>query len=246
MRVFKGFDSLPKFTRPTVTVGSYDGVHSGHMALLNTVMERAKADCGESIVITFEPHPRITLGKDDGLRLLTTTKEKILLLEKLGIDNIIIIPFDKAFSDTSPANFVVDYLIEKVGAERLVVGFNHHFGHNKEGDNNYLEHIRTRLKIECIQECSIDGKVSSTVIRGLIEGGNMVQATKLLSHPYIISCRASSDALIISEPLKLIPKQGIYSVDINGQNAELKIGANNNLSTNISIADGEIMITFLK
>ena len=98
MRVFYGFDALPHFVRPTVTVGSYDGVHSGHLALLRTVARRARAQGGESVVLTFEPHPRVTLGRADGLRLLTSLEEKIYLLGQQGIDNLIVIPFDKAFS----------------------------------------------------------------------------------------------------------------------------------------------------
>ena len=90
MRVFYGFDALPHFVRPTVTVGSYDGVHSGHLALLRTVAGRARAQGGESVVLTFEPHPRVTLGRADGLRLLTSLEEKIYLLGQQGIDNLIV------------------------------------------------------------------------------------------------------------------------------------------------------------
>ena len=107
MRVFYGFDALPHFVRPTVTVGSYDGVHSGHLALLRTVAGRARAQGGESVVLTFEPHPRVTLGRADGLRLLTSLEEKIYLLGQQGIDNLIVIPFDKAFSALAPDNFTI-------------------------------------------------------------------------------------------------------------------------------------------
>ncbi len=130
MRVFYGFDALPHFVRPTVTVGSYDGVHSGHLALLRTVAGRARAQGGESVVLTFEPHPRVTLGRADGLRLLTSLEEKIYLLGQQGIDNLIVIPFDKAFSALAPDTFIRDYLVGRIGAETLVVGFNHRFGVN--------------------------------------------------------------------------------------------------------------------
>ena len=116
MRVFHGFEALPHFTHPAVTVGSYDGVHSGHLKLLRTVTAAARGQGGESIVFTFEPHPRITLGKADGLRLLTTLDEKTALLEELGVDNVIVIPFDRAFSALSGEEFADDYLIGKVGA----------------------------------------------------------------------------------------------------------------------------------
>lgn len=120
MRVFHGFDALPHFVRPAVTVGSYDGVHLGHRALIGRLIAEARANDGESIVLTFEPHPRITLGKAEGLRLLTTLDEKTALLEELGVDNVIVIPFDRAFSALSGEEFADDYLIGKVGAETLV------------------------------------------------------------------------------------------------------------------------------
>ena len=138
MRVFYGFDALPHFVRPTVTVGSYDGVHSGHLALLRTVAGRARAQGGESVVLTFEPHPRVTLGRADGLRLLTSLEEKIYLLGQQGIDNLIVIPFDKAFSALAPDTFIRDYLVGRIGAETLVVGFNHRFGRDKQGSYDYL------------------------------------------------------------------------------------------------------------
>ena len=104
MRVFHGFEALPHFTHPAVTVGSYDGVHSGHLKLLRTVTAAARGQGGESIVFTFEPHPRITLGKADGLRLLTSSTRKSASSNGWGIDNLVIIPFDRAFSRLVPMN----------------------------------------------------------------------------------------------------------------------------------------------
>ena len=108
-------------------------MHSGHLALLRTVARRARAQGGESVVLTFEPHPRVTLGRADGLRLLTSLEEKIYLLGQQGIDNLIVIPFDKTFSALAPDTFIRDYLVGRIGAETLVVGFNHRFGRDKAG-----------------------------------------------------------------------------------------------------------------
>ena len=110
MRVFYGFDALPRFREPAVTVGSFDGVHLGHQALLARLCEEARATGGESIVLTFDPHPRITLGRTDGFRQLTTLDEKLALLERLGIDDVIVIPFDRAFSALSGREFIERYL----------------------------------------------------------------------------------------------------------------------------------------
>ena len=202
MRVFHGFEALPHFTHPAVTVGSYDGVHSGHLKLLRTVTAAARGQGGESIVFTFEPHPRITLGKADGLRLLTTLDEKICLLERLGIDNLVIIPFDRAFSRLAPDEFVRDCLVGHTGAETLVVGFNHRFGHNKQGSYDYLDSHGFGLRVIEVSECDVDAeKVSSTVIRRLVEKGEMARAAHLLSHPYLVIGRAQRNRIRVDDPL---------------------------------------------
>ena len=162
MRVFHGFDALPHFVRPAVTVGSYDGVHLGHRALI-------------------EPHPRITLGKAEGLRLLTTLDEKTALLEELGVDNVIVIPFDRAFSALSGEEFADDYLIGKVGAETLVAGYNHRFGHDRIDCDTLA--ASGRLRVVKVGPCRVDGEhVSSTVIRRLLDEGKTAEAELLLGY----------------------------------------------------------------
>ena len=179
MRVFHGFDTLPQFVRPAVTVGSYDGVHLGHRALIGRLVAEARANGGESIVLTFEPHPRITLGRAEGLRLLTTLDEKLSLLAELGVDNVIVIPFDRTFSALSGEKFVNDYLIGRVGAETLVAGFNHRFGHDRI-DCEALA-ASGRLKVVKVEPCSVGGmNVSSTKIRRLLEEGKTAEAELLL------------------------------------------------------------------
>lgn len=170
MRVFHGFNSLPQFTRPVVTVGSYDGVHLGHRALIDRLVAEARTSGGESIVLTFEPHPRITLGRAEGLLLLTTLDEKVRLLETLGVDNVIVIPFDRTFSALSGEEFVREYLLRRLGARTLVVGYDHRFGHDRIGSDAIAG---LGLRVVRVDECEVGGEhVSSTVIRRLIaEGG---------------------------------------------------------------------------
>lgn len=183
MRVFHGFDALPHFVRPAVTVGSYDGVHLGHRALIERLVAEARANGGESIVLTFEPHPRITLGRAGGLLLLTTLDEKIALLEQLGVDNVIVIPFDRAFSALSGEEFVDDYLIGRIGAKTLVAGYNHRFGHDRI-DCDALA-AAGRLRVVKVGQCNVGGEhVSSTVIRRLVEKGRIAEAERLLGHPW--------------------------------------------------------------
>lgn len=181
MRVFHGFDTLPQFVRPAVTVGSYDGVHLGHRALIGRLVAEARANGGESIVLTFEPHPRITLGRAEGLRLLTTLDEKLALLAELGVDNVIVIPFDRTFSALSGEEFVNGYLIGRVGAETLVAGFNHRFGHDRI-DCEALA-ASGRLKVVKVEPCNVGGMhVSSTKIRRLLEEGKTAEAELLLGY----------------------------------------------------------------
>lgn len=218
MRVFYGFDNLPRFRQPIVTVGSYDGVHAGHRVLLGKIVATAKEEGNESIVITFSPHPRTVLeGASSDIRLLNSLKEKMLLMSELGIDNLIVAPFTRDFSRVSSADFVQQYLIDRVGVGRLVVGYNHHFGHNKEGNFNYLYKLQEQFGFsiyEVSQQQVDNDKVSSTVVRKLIAEGRMSQAAKALCRPYFIICQADADGtLIIDEPTKLLPCNGTYSVE---------------------------------
>lgn len=181
MRVFHGFDTLPHFVHPAVTVGSYDGVHRGHRALIGRLVAEAHANDGESIVLTFEPHPRITLGRAGGLRLLTTLDEKLALLEQLGVDNVIVIPFNRTFSALSGEEFVNDYLIGRVGTETLVAGFNHRFGHDRIDCETLA--ASGRLRVVKVEPCTINGMhISSTAIRRLLENGKTSQAEQLLGY----------------------------------------------------------------
>ncbi len=185
MRVYRGFDALPSFRHPAVTVGSFDGVHRGHRALVERLVAEARQLGGESLVLTFEPHPRITLGRAEGLRLLTTLDEKAALLEALGVDALIVIPFDRTFSVLSGADFVERILLGKLGAETLVAGFNHRFGHDR---CDCEAAVAGRMKIVRVAACEVDGqRVSSTLIRKLLAAGNRIEAERLAGHP--LQCR---------------------------------------------------------
>ena len=187
MRVFYGFDALPRFREPAVTVGSFDGVHLGHQALLARLCEEARATGGESIVLTFDPHPRITLGRAGGLQLLTPLDEKIALLERLGVDHVVVIPFDKAFSALSGREFVLHYLIGRLGAETLVAGYDHRFGHDRYDCRTAAD---CGLRIVQVDEREVEGHhVSSTVIRRLLDAGDTAEAERLLGHPVQVTPR---------------------------------------------------------
>lgn len=215
MRIFHGFDALPRFEHPAATVGSYDGVHTGHRALLSAVTDAARAQGGESVVFTFEPHPRVTLGKAEGLRLLTTLEEKACLLAGAGVDNLVVIPFDRSFSRLSADEFIGGMLVGRAGIETLVVGFNHRFGRDKQGSYDYLDSHAFGLRVVEVAECDVDErKVSSTVVRNLVAAGDMGGAARMLAHPYLLIGEAEAGRVRIGEPLKLLPPPGEYAVRI--------------------------------
>lgn len=229
MKIFHGFENLPSFRNPAATVGSYDGVHSGHRVLLDRIVREARAMGGESIVLTFAPHPRITLGTQGDLRLLTSLGEKARLLERAGIENLIVIPFDRAFSRIPSDIFVREYLIGKVGVRNLVVGFNHRFGNNKEGDYRLLStlHEEFGFRVTEIERQNVDAeKVSSTVIRRLIRQGEMHRAARMLAHPYLLAGDTDRSGYVTpEEPLKLLPPAGDYPVRVEGKEHLLRIAS---------------------
>ena len=219
MRVFRGFDGLPAFRHAVATIGSFDGVHRGHRALLSRVCEIAAAKGGESVVFTFDPHPRITLGKAEGLRLLDTVDEKLLHLEQAGIDNVVFIPFTLEFSRLSAEEFISEYIVGKAHTESLVVGYNHRFGRDKQGD--YASIAAMGVEVVEVERQSAEGdKVSSTVIRRAIADGDLPMAWRLLGHPYMVSGTISEDGeLEVSErEYKLLPPAGVYNVRTDDEN----------------------------
>lgn len=225
MKVVWGFDNPPMLTNGVATVGSYDGVHRGHRILLDEVIRRAKACGGESVVLTFEPHPRITLGNDEGLRLLTTFEEKCALLEQVGIDYVVVIPFDEAFSRLSREEFIDDYLVGKLRIKQLIVGYNHHFGHNKEGDHSFLLRHGALEVAEIAQYTDNGNKVSSTTIRRALAEGDVSLARQLLGHTYIIIGEADEQGRVVTDRYKLLPTAGEYDCLIDGVEARCRIGA---------------------
>ncbi len=222
MRVFYGFEQLELLSRTVCTVGSYDGVHIGHRALIKECVELAHRVGSQSVVLTFEPHPRIVLGKADGLKLLTTLPEKIELLSQEGVDNLVVIPFDVAFSRLSYRDFIEDYLVNKLQMKYMVVGYNHLFGRNNEGNYTLLCDLAERHSFEVVQLSELrndSSKVSSTVIRRLIESGDVEAANRLLGRDYLIIYDAA-------DPLKLLPSAGRYSAHIDSIEAVVEFGAN--------------------
>ena len=234
MQVHKSMEYLPEIDSPVVTVGSFDGVHVGHRVIIGRLNALAAQTGGSSVLITFHPHPRLVLypdtaGKD--LKLINSQSEKIMLLEEAGLDHLIIMEFTKDFARTSSDDFVEHYLVGKLHAHTIVVGFNHYFGNNREGSFSSLYEAREHMgfRVEEIPEQEIQNEtVSSTRIRKALKEGNIQRANAYLEHHYMI--RANVEVLPehygrpcfripVNDPLKLLPPVGGYAASFfcNGQ-----------------------------
>lgn len=225
MRIFRGFDNLPRFRHAAVTVGSFDGVHRGHRILLNNVIEAAAVHGGESVVLTLEPHPRIFFG-DGNMRLLTTPDEKISLLEQAGIDNLVVMPFDLSFSRLTAREFIAEYLVGRTHAEHLTVGYNHRFGHDRQGGAEFLSAISREYGLQVAEVGCFDAegdKVSSTVIRQAVGEGRMQTAARLTGHPYIIIGDVCDGVVTGIPEYKLLPPDGEYAAHAGGKECRLRI-----------------------
>lgn len=245
MRVFRGIESLPALRNAVATMGSFDGVHCGHRELLERVMQRADELQGESVVITFDPHPRYVLGTGEGMQLLSTIEEKIFLLEQIGIDNLIIIPFTLEFSRTSPMEFIGS--LAAIGIRSMVVGYNHRFGHNKEGDFEYLSTHSGEMEITKVEQQQVaGGKVSSTIIRQCIADGDMQRVEQMLARPYIIIGKVGEDGIIrdISEN-KLLPTAGEYPAQVNGESNKISINRSREISFERPIQIDKVLVEVL-
>ena len=183
----------------------------------------------ESVVVTFDPHPRMAMGRAEGMQLLTTIEERAYLLGRYGIDRLVVAHFDERFRTQSYEEFIRS-LVEGVGMVGMVVGYNHHFGHNKDGDFRFLQ----SLQGECgFDVCEIsrqqidDEKVSSTVVRSLIAEGDMAHAMRLLGRPYILIANIKE---YVADPYKLLPPNGRYRVQIEGQGSAVLMISHNGIN----------------
>jgi riboflavin kinase / FMN adenylyltransferase len=217
-------------TYAVVTSGTFDGVHVGHQKIFNRVREVAQRHSGESVVLTFWPHPRLVLHPEDAsLKLLNTFEEKAALLKDQGINHLIRIPFTKEFSQLTSEQFIRNILVETIGTKKLVIGYDHHFGKNREGSFEQLKQNAPKygFEVEEIPRQDVDHVgVSSTKIREALEEGDIETATHFLGKPYSITGRVIAGDKLgrlmgyptanieIDTKYKLIPMDGIYAVTL--------------------------------
>tara|TARA_Y100000385_G_scaffold253980_1_gene278494 strand:+ start:324 stop:1250 length:927 start_codon:yes stop_codon:yes gene_type:complete len=238
MRVFKNLEELPKFKNTVITIGTFDGVHKGHQKILKRITDIAQSRNGESILITFNPHPRFVLqpGNKD-LKLLNTLDEKIRLLENFGLDNLVVAPFSKDFSQMPALAYIKDFLVENFHPNTIVIGYDHHFGINRSGDINLLKEYQKvfQFQVEQISKETIeDIAISSTKIRKALLAGDIETGGHLLGYPYQLSGYVIKGEQIgrtlgfptaniqLTVNYKLIPKTGVFAVMIHVQGKNYK------------------------
>jgi riboflavin kinase/FMN adenylyltransferase len=233
MKVHDGSSSFVRPKLAVVTSGTFDGVHIGHQKILSRLREIAREKGGETVVVTFWPHPRLVLyPEDDTLKLLSTFDEKIRLFRQQGIDHVVRIPFTKEFSQLSSDAFIRKVLVDKIATQYLVIGYDHRFGKNREGSFEYLKtHADDYgFQVEEIPRQDVDDVgVSSTKIRQALEAGDILTANDYLGHPYELqgevvrgdqlgrSWGFPTANLRVHEKYKLIPNDGIYACRVRWQ-----------------------------
>ena len=227
MKIHKSINKVLAPKKTIITIGTFDGVHLGHKSILEKIKNATLENIYESVVLTFFPHPRMVLQQDSSIKLLNTIDEKATLLEKFGIDNLIIHPFDEAFSNLSAEEFVKDILVDKLNIHKIIIGHDHRFGKNRSADINNLISFGKKygFEVEQISAKEIDEiAISSTKIRKALLDGNIKLANEYLGYPYFISGKVVSGKkigrtigfptanILLSENYKLLPKNGVYIV----------------------------------
>lgn len=235
MNIFRDTDALPGFRNAVVTLGSFDGVHRGHQRILRRVCRLAREYDGESVVVTFDRHPRQVLSPAEAsLRLLTSTQEKLRYLAEYGIDHVVVIPFTVEFSQMSPREYVERFLIGRLKPRCIVVGYDHRFGRDRQGNFHLLQTYANEGHFDLVQipKQEIDHiAVSSTKIRNALLSGDLQKGNLLLHHPYriagkVVKGRAVGRALGYptanvepQDPAKLIPAPGVYAAHVHVEHA---------------------------
>lgn len=230
MQVHRDLEQLPKFKNAVITIGTFDGVHRGHQQIIRQLKAESEKCGGESVLITFDPHPRQVLYPEyNKLQLLNTLEEKIYLLEHQQIDHLVVVPFTKDFSSFSAKEYVRDFLVAKLHPHIIILGYDHHFGHNREGNIHLLRSMQSAYNFQVVEipvQVVQDLTVSSTKIRDHLLAGNIRLANDLLGYSYFISGKVIHGdqrgrelgfptANIFQEnELKLIPAEGVYAAKV--------------------------------
>ena len=245
MAVFFDIQDLPDFKNAVITIGTFDGVHEGHKAILHEVVSHAEHAGGESLLLTFEPHPRKLLFSDQPLGIITPLHQKLQLITETGINHIVVVPFTREFAGMSAQEYIEHFLVDIFHPHSIIIGYDHRFGHDRKGDLKLLEKCAQEGGYELIEippQLIEDAAVSSTKIRHAIQEGRMEDAHQMLGRNYSFSGIVKhgnklgrtlgypTANLVPTEPEQIIPARGIYAIQAayNGalHNGMMSIGYN--------------------
>jgi riboflavin kinase/FMN adenylyltransferase len=243
MKVYFSTDTIPAFQKAVVTIGTFDGVHTGHKTILEQLKREAARIGGETVIITFHPHPRkVIVSGQPGIQLINTIDEKIELLHKNGIDHLVVVPFTDDFAKQSPEEYIEQFLVEKFHPHTVIIGYDHRFGKNRQGDYKLLETYSDRLGFNLMEipaHLINDNTVSSTRIREAVLHGNIDRANTLLGYDFFFEGTVvdgnklgrtlgyPTANLHIENEEKLIPGNGIYAVRAEVRNRMSEPGSEN-------------------
>ncbi|KQN32391.1 riboflavin biosynthesis protein RibF [Pedobacter sp. Leaf41] len=230
MKIYHNLSDFQKLDNAVVTIGTFDGVHFGHQKIIKQLVAKAKADKGESVILTFFPHPRMIIDPENqDLKMINTINEKAEILRSLGVDHLIITPFTRDFSNQTPDEYIKNTLVENIGTKHIIIGYDHRFGKDRSGNLSDLKvaGIHFGFTVEEIKEQDIhDVAVSSTKIRQALLAGDVSLAADYLGYPFSIFGRVikgdkigrtigfPTANLFVEETYKLIPGDGIYAVTV--------------------------------
>jgi riboflavin kinase / FMN adenylyltransferase len=229
-------ENIPIFKNAIITIGTFDGVHNGHKTILHKLKEIAAQHNGETVIISFDPHPRTIIQPNSLLQIITTLPEKINLFKKLEIDYLVVYPFTKDFSTKTAKEYIEDFIIKKFRPKVVVIGYDHHFGNNREGNIDMLKQYANDGNFELIEIAALtiqDINISSTKIRNALLHGEIDSANALLGYPYFFTGKIVQGKQIgrtigfktanlqQQNDMKLIPGNGVYAVKVLWKNTLL-------------------------
>ena len=244
MQVHSDISNLPFFKNAVVTIGTFDGVHTGHLQIIHQLKKEAAHIGGETVIITFHPHPRMIINAAprvnyEEIKLLNTLPEKIELLQNQNIDHLVIVPFTKEFSEQSPEEYIRDFLVTKFHPHIIIIGYDHKFGRNRQGDYKLLESNQSiyNFKVKEIPEHVLHHVIiSSTRIRHALEKGDIITANEYLGYNYFFEGKIIEGDKLgrtlgyptanieVTDKNKLVPGNGVYAVEVEIDNRQLTIG----------------------
>ena len=246
MQVHRDINSLPSFHKAVITIGTFDGVHTGHLQIINQLKKEALEINGDTVIITFHPHPRMVLKqnkisidgeKPKGIKLLSTLSEKIELLQQQEIDHLVVVPFTTDFAEQAAEAYISDFLVSKFHPNTIIIGYDHRFGKNRAGDYKLLEAYQAKYqyKVKEIPEQVLHNVIiSSTRIRNALSEGNVTEANEALGYSYFFEGKVIEGNKLgrtigyptanieISDYHKLIPANGVYAVEVSLDKSDSK------------------------